>query len=159
MRTRTLPAGNGPAEGGFTLIELLVVLAIIGLLMVSIPGFLWRDNAAFNLDRSTQKMAESLQAARSAAITTNREQILSIDVERRQFLIPKAKAPVQLPAGVNVGFITARQEQSSESIGRIRFFPDGSSTGGRIILAVGDIRNIIEIDWLTGVISVIDAVP
>lgn len=137
----------------------MVVLAVIGLLMVSIPGFLLRDNAAFNLDRSTQKVAESLRAARSAAIVANREQILSIDVERRQFLTPEAKAPVQLPAGVNIGFITARQEQLNESIGRIRFFPDGSSTGGRVILAVEDTRNVVDIDWLTGVISILDAVP
>ena len=137
----------------------MVVLAIIGLLLVSIPGFLLRDNAAFNLDRSTQKVAESLRAARSAAIVVNREQILSIDVERRQFLTPEAKAPVQLPAGVNIGFITARQEQLNESIGHIRFFPDGSSTGGRVILAVEDIQNVVDIDWLTGAISIIDAAP
>ncbi|MEL6962023.1 MAG: GspH/FimT family pseudopilin [Pseudomonadota bacterium] len=157
MRTRTSPAGGEPAHGGFTLIELLVVLAIIGLILVSIPGFLLRDNAAFNLDRSTQKLAESLRGARSVAITANREQTLSIDVERRQFLTPKAKAPVQLPAGVTIGFITARQEQLNETTGQIRFFPDGSSTGGRVILAVGDLRNAIEIDWLTGLISIIDA--
>jgi general secretion pathway protein H len=137
----------------------LVVLAIIGLLMVSIPGFLLRDNAVFDLDRSTQRMAESLRSARSAAIINNREQVLGIDAERRQFLEPEAKAPVQLPAGVDIGFVTARNEQLGRSTGQIRFFPDGSSTGGRITLAMENSRSVIDIDWLTGVISVSDATP
>jgi general secretion pathway protein H len=169
VRTRTSPAGSPPAgslragsfgaDGGFTLIELLVVLAIIGLLMVALPGFLLRDNAVFDLDRSTKKVAESLRSVRSAAIIGNREQVLRIDVERRQFLTPEAKAPVQLPAGVGIGFITARQERLDQSVGQIRFFPDGSSTGGRITLAVDDSQSAIDIDWLTGVISISGDAP
>jgi general secretion pathway protein H len=132
---------------------------MIGLLMMSIPGFLLRDNAAFELDRSTERMAESLRSARSAAIIKNREQVLGIDVERRQFHAPEAKAPVQLPAGVDIGFVTAQSEQLGETTGQIRFFPDGSSTGGRITLAVENIRSVIDIDWLTGVISVSEVAP
>jgi hypothetical protein len=42
-------------------------------------------------------------------------------------------------------------------IGQIRFFPDGSSTGGRIGLSRNDRRAAVAVDWLTGLVSVDDA--
>jgi general secretion pathway protein H len=38
----------------------------------------------------------------------------------------------------------------------IRFDPDGSSTGGRVILAAGAQKMEIGIDWLTGRVRVIN---
>ena len=154
MKIRTSPAGSRRPEAGFTLLELLVVLVIIGLLAASIPGFLIQDNKAFDLDRFTRRIAEGLQSTQTAAITGNRDKLLGIDIEHRQFLAADAKAPVQLPEDVRIHFITARQEQIGQSAGQIRFFPDGSSTGGRITLGLDGLVSVIEVDWLTGLISV-----
>jgi general secretion pathway protein H len=46
--------------------------------------------------------------------------------------------------------VTAAREVAATTVGRIRFFADGASTGGRISLSVGDTRRIVTIDWLTG---------
>ena len=45
---------------------------------------------------------------------------------------------------------TARSELEEEGIGRIRFFPDGSSTGGHIDLLRDEALWRIEVMWLTG---------
>lgn len=139
---------------GFTLLELLVVLAIIGLLVAAIPGFLLRDNKAFDLDRATREMANGLRQVRNAAVFENSDQLFGIDVERRQFLPGADATPVQLDRNIDLQFVTARQELLAEKIGQIRFYPDGSSTGGRVVLVSDDLQNLIEIDWLTGLISV-----
>ncbi len=168
MKTRTLPAGNliviqtghplRPSErqGGFTLLELLVVLVVIGLMATVIPGFLLRESDALELDSATRRVTEGLRSAQNAAITENRDQVFELDVGQRQFLAGGAEAPVQLSSEIELRFVTARQEQTSLSAGRIRFHPDGSSTGGRITLEIRDLQSVIDIDWLTGLISIAD---
>jgi general secretion pathway protein H len=39
----------------------------------------------------------------------------------------------------------------------IRFSPDGSSTGGQVLLGTGRRRLDVSIEWLTGKVSVADA--
>ncbi len=51
---------------------------------------------------------------------------------------------------------TARSEMEEEGIGRIRFFPDGASTGGNVELSLGEVVWRIEINWLTGEVVVIE---
>jgi general secretion pathway protein H len=41
-------------------------------------------------------------------------------------------------------------ETSGNHLGSIRFFPDGSSTGGSISLASGRETHTVVVDWLTG---------
>jgi general secretion pathway protein H len=51
---------------------------------------------------------------------------------------------------------SATSDQSSGDIARIRFFPDGSSTGGRITLRSGRREWHVNVSWLTGAISIYD---
>lgn len=131
-------------------------MAIIGLMVALIPGFLLRDNKGLDLDRAARAVAEGLIDVRSDAITQNRDQLFGLDVERRQFLPGEGATPVQLNRDIDVRFVTARREQLTGSIGQIRFFPDGSSTGGRVVLNLGDLTSWIEVDWLTGFVKVDD---
>ncbi|MGI9501017.1 MAG: GspH/FimT family pseudopilin [Geminicoccaceae bacterium] len=147
-------AGSVAGNGGFTLLELLVVLAIIGLLAASIPGFLLRSNKTFDIDRATRRITDGLQSTQTAAIVSNHDQTFGVDIERRQFLAGNAKAPVQLPASLDLHFETASKERIGQSTGQIRFFPDGSSTGGRITLGFEGLISVIEVDWLTGLVSI-----
>ena len=34
------------------------------------------------------------------------------------------------------------------------FFPNGTSTGGRVVLAASDGRRAVDVDWLTGRVTV-----
>jgi general secretion pathway protein H len=45
---------------------------------------------------------------------------------------------------------------TSERRGAIRFYPDGSSTGGRITVTFGRTQYLVDVDWLTGRVSITD---
>ena len=78
-----------------------------------------------------------------------------VDDDELDQLTAREKDVLRLIArGFEITFQTARSEAMSENIGQIRFFPDGSATGGRIGLALDGQRVEVVVDWLTGLVSV-----
>lgn len=144
-------------QRGFTLLELLVVLGIIGLILAFVPGFVLRGQPDFDVEVAARAVADGLRATRSAALLENREQLFALDVEERLFRTASMRAPVQIDRRIELTFQTARSELLSEGIGQIRFFPDGSSTGGRIGLTLDGRHAEISVDWLTGLVAVAHA--
>lgn len=142
---------------GFTLFELLVVILIIGLVLAAVPGFLIRDSDRVELEAATKSLAAGLREARSEAVLSNREQVFALDVETRRFRIAKGQPLRQLDADLALRFTTARSGVLAPATGTIRFFPDGSATGGAIRLARDGLQAAVRVDWLTGEVA-IDAV-
>jgi general secretion pathway protein H len=64
-----------------------------------------------------------------------------------------------LPEGSTAEITTAQSLVSDDDRGAIAFFPDGSSSGGRIRLGLdGHVRRI-DVEWLTGRIALVDERP
>jgi general secretion pathway protein H len=57
---------------------------------------------------------------------------------------------------LSIGLLTVNGERDSAILGNIRFNPDGSSSGGRIVLADGTRRIAVGVDWLTGRVVIAD---
>ena len=144
-------------QRGFTLLELLVVLGIIGLILAFVPGFVLRGQPDFDVEVAARAVADRLRETRSVALLENREQLFALDVEERLFRTAGMRAPVQMDRDIELTFQTARSELLSESIGQIRFFPDGSSTGGSIGLTLDGRHAEVTVDWLTGLVAVAHA--
>jgi general secretion pathway protein H len=146
-------------ERGFTLLELLVVLTIVAVILAFVPGFMLRGQPGLSVDVTARELADALRLARSHAMAQNRDQLFALDVEQHLFRIGGQRAPVQMNKEIEVTFQSARSEAVSESIGQIRFFPDGSATGGRIGLSQDGQHVEVVVDWLTGLVSVNHAAP
>jgi general secretion pathway protein H len=140
-------------QRGFTLLELLVVLAIIGFVLALMPGFVLQSQPQLDVDVAARAIADGLRETRSEAVLRNRSQAFALDVEARVFRAGD-QTPVRIDDGIALSFRTARSQLLGEGVGQIRFFPDGSSTGGLIRLVQGDARAEVRSDWLTGLVTV-----
>jgi general secretion pathway protein H len=133
-------------SAGFTLVELLVVMGILGLILVSVLSV--RPNtAATRVAVTARAVAATLQLARSQAMVSNTETVVRIDTRNRQFGL--AKSMHALPRGMTVAMTVAETERIEDS-GGMRFYPDGQSSGGEIVLTLDGRVSRIAVNWLTG---------
>jgi general secretion pathway protein H len=147
--------GNrGSRQRAFTLLEVIVVLvlgALIYAVLLSAP--LGKASAA-DLKAAARTLASGLRQAQTTAMATRRDAFLTIDVETREFVTTAETNPRKLPDGIDLKLYTAQSEVASDRRGSIRFYPDGSSTGGRITVAAGERKYLVDVDWLTGRVSI-----
>ena len=86
-----------------------------------------------------------------------KEQHFDVDLRSDTYSDAKRK-DVRLPSGLKLSITSALEDRPNEYTGRIRFFPDGSSTGGHIVLVSGRRQWRINVSWLTGQVAVVDQV-
>jgi general secretion pathway protein H len=139
---------------GFTLLELLVVLGILTLVLAIVPPLLPNVISSTKIKTATRDIAASLKIARSQAINQQRESRLTLNVKDKLIYLGEQKKRLELPEDTELLLVTASAEQQSEDEGSILFFPDGSSTGGRIEIAYDQDRFLIDVNWLTGKIKI-----
>lgn len=135
--------------------ELLVVLAVLGLALALAAPSLNRALPGLELRSDARTVAGALREARALAIGGNRETTLIFDVEQRTLRLGD-RALVRLSPRLGVSVQSASSEAPAPGMGGISFFPDGTSTGGRVTLALGERQRHVVVDWLTGAISVIE---
>lgn len=155
-KTATSSTGNHAESAGFTLLELLLVLAIAGLVLGLGAPALFGGRAGADHRAAVKSVASGLKSARNEALFTARETTFTLDAEGRAYRAGKNRT-VSLPKGVGLVMRTAESETLNANIGAIRFYPDGSSTGGFVRVAregaEGEASQI-SVDWLTGRVSV-----
>lgn len=142
------------AQRGFTLLELLMVLVIAAsgyALVVRLAG---SGVSGAELKSAARAVAAGLRDARGTAIATQESAALTIDLERRSFEVSGGRRARALPPRLDLKLYTAQSEIVDEKHGAIRFYPDGSSTGGRVTLASGERKLLVDVDWLTGRVSI-----
>lgn len=138
-----------PRRRGFTLVELLVVLAIAVLAMTTVPPLFSAAMPGVELKAAARRTLSSLRLARELAIRQGKNVVLIVDVEERRLELPQHRT-LRLPSRLDLKLEAADREMLDEHRGGIRFFPDGTSTGGRVLLAAGDSGYQVGVNWLTG---------
>ena len=142
---------------GVTLLELLIVLALMALITgITLPMFGGNGVSTTELRGSARELAAGLRAARSEAVAQRRETFLVLDVAGKRFKVDNDPHEHKLPSKIELKLFTAQNDLVNESVGSIRFFPDGGSNGGRITVAAGERKFDVDIDWLTGRVAILD---
>jgi general secretion pathway protein H len=128
----------------------MVVMAVVTLLLAITPPLLTAAIPGLELRTSARQIASGLRLAREEAIRSGGEAAFVLDVEERVFQVDGPFRPTHIPDGLELKLEAAEREMQSDSVGAIRFFPDGTSTGGRVIVSRGDAGWQVGAQWLTG---------
>lgn len=148
--------GNHRNLDAFTLLELLVVLVILGFALALTPVFLSSGRPIAELQSAAREIASAVRVTQSEAIKQNREVVFVLDVDARRYTVGKGLRQGQVSRHLTLELFTAQGERLDKSSAGIRFFPDGSSTGGRITVANGTRSYKIAVNWLTGKVVILE---
>ncbi|MCP1337879.1 GspH/FimT family pseudopilin [Futiania mangrovi] len=147
---QTSPTDAREAERGLTLLEVLVVLSLLGFALVAIGNVTGATARRTALETAVQQTADTLQAARTRAIGSGLPVAVEIDAEAGRIGWPAHE--VRVGTSVRLEAVLAR-EAAHDGMGRIVFFPDGTSTGGSLTLRTADARHTVAVHWLTGAVD------
>ncbi len=140
------------AEQGFSLIEIMVVMMLVLLLFGVVGVSVSRSVEGAELRNVEREITAGLRHTRGQAIIQRQQQVFTVDSDRRTWQAAGRDAQ-ELPEGLEITMNTARSELTGEGVGNIRFYPDGASTGGSIVLHHQEREWHISVAWLTGEIS------
>ena len=141
---------------GFTLLELLVVLFImvLGFSVVGVNLSSGSDGAALKV--AARDLVSALRYARGQALMTHQEETVTLDLAENSYTVSGRTNSYLIPKAIALTVVSAQSELTGAGKANMRFFSDGSSTGGRITLEQGRSAWEININWLTGQIKLDD---
>ncbi|MFZ2312915.1 MAG: GspH/FimT family protein [Methylobacter sp.] len=138
---------------GFTLLELTVVLFVVVLGFSVIGLNLSSGSDSTEIMAAARDIVSALRYAKGQALISHQETTVALDLSDNSYTVSGRDKLYQIPKTIDVTVVTAQTELTGEGAANIRFFADGSSTGGRITLERGQTAWKIDINWLTGQIE------
>jgi general secretion pathway protein H len=141
---------------GFSLLELMLVVLLIALMFTMVPRMMGSGVSGAELKSSVRALNSAMKLARDAAINTRREAYVTINVETREFTTTFESRTHKLNEQLTLKLFTSQADQLDQATASFRFYPDGSSNGGRVTIAANEREFAIDIDWLTGRSSIVE---
>ena len=138
---------------GFTLIEMLLVLTVVVMGFAVIGVNISSGTGATAHQSAARDLVSALRYAKGEALIARQEMTVALDLKDNSYTVSRRDKVYTLPEEIELTVVTAQEELSGDGVANIRFYPDGSSTGGRIKLEQKGTNWQIDINWLTGQIE------
>jgi general secretion pathway protein H len=143
------PTGKSSNESGFTLLELVVVMVLLALASVlgalSVPQI--GDRLA--VARTASRIERELANVAADAMRTGRDRSVIFTKTESMQALETGQRTERIDPTIAADWVAAAETGSDSSRGVIAFFGTGGASGGKLELARGDARAVIEVDWLT----------
>lgn len=142
------------AVQGFTLLELIIVLLISVLGFAVIGSNISSGNQSTRLKSAARDIASALRYAHGQALMARKPVSVAISLADNSYRISNRPKIYHLDTEIDISLTVAEEEFTEDQEGSIRFFGDGSSTGGRVILELGNLVQTIDVNWITGAVLI-----
>ncbi|MEO5559469.1 MAG: GspH/FimT family pseudopilin [Dokdonella sp.] len=137
---------------GFTLIELMAVIVLLAIATTAVTFSFSKSLQSARIRGASRDLVAALRYTRGQAIVKGKQEVLTLDLDNNTYTAP-GKHAIKLPKDMSLRLTTAETEQTAANAGGIRFFADGSSTGGHITVLQGQREWRVNVAWLTGDIA------
>ena len=145
-------------QRGYTLVELVAVLVLVAMVVAIGAAAMTRKLPGQRLQASARELAAQLRYTRAQAIATGESQLFTLDANSREWSAgPKRSG--KLARDIGIVATGARNEQQRPGVAAVRFFPEGAATGGRFVLTHERAAWQVDVQWLTGEVSLSRASP
>ncbi|MEW8689567.1 MAG: prepilin-type N-terminal cleavage/methylation domain-containing protein [Candidatus Thiodiazotropha endolucinida] len=143
---------------GFTLIEVMLALVILAMLVSLTPPLFERAFPSLKLKAAARDLAQEIRYIQQTAIITGVSSKMQFDLHNNAYQSDHVNSGEvrHLPDGLQFVRNKSAIGIDGAPILVFEFFPDGSSTGGILILDNGGQRFAIAVDWLTSRVRVLD---
>jgi general secretion pathway protein H len=140
---------------GFTLVEMIIVLVISVLGFAVLGGNISSGNQTTKIQTVANDIASALHYAQGEALLTHIPVSVAINLDENTYRISNVQKVYKINPEIEVSLVVASDEVVGGE-GQIRFFEDGSSTGGRITLEWGNQLRRLDVNWITGEVTIKD---
>jgi general secretion pathway protein H len=152
MRRLSIPIGC-TATGGFTLLEIIVVLVLVALASSLVYLGVARSMGSHQEKVFGRELVSLTKRARRMAVERGAPSSLLISSGQRRCWVRGETSSVEVPETMLIEGEDV--EQVEEGVYGITFYPDGSSSGGKLSFSVGgQVVYAFRADPVTGIISV-----
>jgi len=155
-RSSGLTAARSGAAAGFTLLEMIVVLVVLALVAGVVMSRGPVRSRGLTVRAAVADVVATLRGARGRAIAASRPVLVVVNGAEGRMSVD-GQPVLSVPPGMALAAASGLGTPPTSRLTGIRFSPDGSSSGGRILLADGTRRVLVAVDWLTGRVSAADA--
>lgn len=141
-------------QRGFTLLEILVVLGIAAVMLGVSGPYAQKMYQTMQYHGAVKDVMTALIAGRYEAISRSESVDVRFDPQARTVNVGSKK--IQLPENIQLSAATAREYNRlyDGNLAVVRFFADGSSSGGSISLVRESGAGVqLTVDWLLGSVS------
>ena len=132
------------------------MIVVIAMAVAVVAPNIGSGNQTASLNATAREIASALRFARGHALTHRKEAVFLVNLEENSYQLTDKKKVFKMTKDIAVILDIAQSQIIDEDHGGIRFFPDGSSTGGRITLELGENKRQIDVNWLTGQVEIDD---
>lgn len=140
---------------GFTLIEMILVMVIAIMLLGAVGPRVAAGIGSMRFRASAQEIASALRYVRAKAVSEERETALTINLDDHVYDVDGGEQ-YSIPEEVDIDVYTTTAEVYGNNQAGFIFYPDGSASGGRITLEYHGQKRLIYINWLTGLVEVLE---
>jgi general secretion pathway protein H len=142
-------------RAGFTLLELMIVLTVSVLALSVVAIRIGSGDRSTQLIVVARDLASALRYAHGQALLRHQSVAVAINLDDNSYRISDRERIYPIADAIEISLVVA-EEEFAQGAGSIRFFADGSSTGGRVSLHLGKQLRRVDVNWITGAVSISD---